>query len=104
MSSFRAFLYFKKLVTQTVKFPNSPITVRHVIATIKAQTNLRYMFVHCGNGSTILLGGDCSMGLYFSLVICTIFGIAFGGVLGVFFERTIASDYEKSRTQVDILE
>ncbi len=49
----------------TVTFPATAITLRQFVDAIEEQTELRHRFAHCGNGSTILWGGDCSMGLHF---------------------------------------
>lgn len=49
-----------------VRFPAREVTVGRFIQEIESQTPLRHRFGHCGNGSTILWGGDCSFGLQFS--------------------------------------
>jgi len=54
-----------KLAGRVVRFPSIDPTVGEFIAKIEAQTPLRHGFSHCGNGSTILWGGDCSFGLHF---------------------------------------
>lgn len=51
------------LINQVVRFPSRKLTVGEFIAAIEAQTPLRHRFSHCGNGSTILNGGDCSFGV-----------------------------------------
>jgi hypothetical protein len=51
---------------RVVRFPSRGLTVGEFIDAIEAQTPLRHRFGHCGNGSTILWGGDCSFGLSFS--------------------------------------
>jgi hypothetical protein len=48
-----------------VRFLSQELTVSEFIAAIESQTRLRHRFHHCGNGSTILWGGDCSFGLHF---------------------------------------
>ena len=48
-----------------VWFPSRELTVGEFIAAIEAQTPLRHRFAHCGNGYTVLWGGDCSFGLHF---------------------------------------
>lgn len=53
------------LAARTVHFPARELTVGEFVSTIEAQTPLRHRFGHCGNGSTILWGGDCSFGLHF---------------------------------------
>ncbi len=53
------------LADRVVQFPALELTVAEFIATIEEQTPLRHRFGHCGNGSTILWGGDCSFGLSF---------------------------------------
>lgn len=51
---------------QTIDFPATTMTVRQFVATVEAQTSLRGRFRHCGNGCTVLQGGDCSFGLALS--------------------------------------
>ena len=46
-----------------VEWPARQITVRRFLEAIESQTRLRHEFSHCGNGYTVLGGGDCSMGL-----------------------------------------
>jgi len=53
------------LAGHVVRFPRANPTVREFIAAIETQTPLRHRFGHCGNGWTILWGGDCSFGLFF---------------------------------------
>jgi len=53
------------LADQVVRFPALELTVGEFIAAIEGQTPLRHRFRHCGNGWTILWGGDCSFGLSF---------------------------------------
>jgi hypothetical protein len=53
------------LADRTVRFPSRELTVGQFIAAVEAQTPLRHRFHHCGNGFTILWGGDCAMGLHF---------------------------------------
>jgi hypothetical protein len=53
------------LTGQVIRFPSRDLTVKELIAAIEAQTPLRHSFRHCGNGYTILWGGDCSFGLSF---------------------------------------
>jgi hypothetical protein len=48
-----------------VWFPSRELTVGEFISAVEAQTPLRHRFHHCGNGYTILWGGDCSFGLRF---------------------------------------
>jgi hypothetical protein len=52
------------LTDSSVDFPATTITLRDFVATIESQTPLRHRFGHCGNGSTVLWGGDCSFGLH----------------------------------------
>jgi hypothetical protein len=47
-----------------VWFPSRELTVGEFISAVEAQTPLRHRFHHCGNGYTILRGGDCSFGLH----------------------------------------
>lgn len=51
----------------TIRFPSRDLTIGEFIAAIEAQTPLRHSFSSCGNGSTILWGGDCGFGVEFSL-------------------------------------
>ena len=53
------------LAARVVHFPSRELSVGSFIAAIEAQTPLRHAFRHCGNGYTILRGGDCSFGLGF---------------------------------------
>lgn len=46
-----------------IRFRATEITLREFISTIESQSELRHRFMHCGNGSSILFGGDCSFGL-----------------------------------------
>jgi len=46
-----------------VTWPSHSLTLREFIGTIESQTHLRHRFGHCGNGWTLLYGGDCSFGL-----------------------------------------
>ncbi len=48
---------------KTIHFRSQDITLREFVDTIEQQTELRHRFRHCGNGSSILYGGDCSFGL-----------------------------------------
>jgi hypothetical protein len=54
-----------ELAYQSVKFPARELSVAQFIAAIESQTPLRHRYHHCGNGLTILWGGDCSFGLHF---------------------------------------
>ena len=47
-----------------VEWPHNDLTIGDFLAAIESQTVLRGRFVHCGNGYTVLGGGDCSFGLY----------------------------------------
>jgi hypothetical protein len=47
-----------------VEWPSRELTVRDFLVAIESQTVLRHRFMHCGNGYTVLGGGDCSFGLY----------------------------------------
>lgn len=48
---------------QQIRFRATDITLREFIDTIESQSALRHRFMHCGNGSSILFGGDCCFGL-----------------------------------------
>ncbi|MGH7138598.1 MAG: hypothetical protein ACREHD_22865, partial [Pirellulales bacterium] len=50
--------------TQVIVFPDTNLTLRQFVGAIESQSTLRHRFGHCGNGSTILWGGDCSFGLH----------------------------------------
>lgn len=47
-----------------ITFRSTEITLREFIQTIEKQSALRHRFAHCGNGSSILYGGDCSFGVF----------------------------------------
>ena len=49
---------------QVIRFRDTDVTLREFIATIEKQSNLRHRFLNCGNGSSILFGGDCCFGLW----------------------------------------
>lgn len=49
---------------QAIRFRETDITLREFVETIEEQSNLRHRFRHCGNGSSILYGGDCAFGLH----------------------------------------
>jgi hypothetical protein len=46
-----------------VEWPRERLTFGEFLDAIEAQTALRRRFAHCGNGYTVLGGGDCSFGL-----------------------------------------
>jgi hypothetical protein len=48
---------------QQIRFRATDITLREFVDTIESQSELRHRFMHCGNGSSILFGGDCCFGL-----------------------------------------
>ncbi|MEM9186660.1 MAG: hypothetical protein AAGB00_09220 [Planctomycetota bacterium] len=48
---------------KSVAFAGAELSLRHFVAAIESQTSLRHRFVHCGNGWTLLRGGDCCFGL-----------------------------------------
>jgi len=50
--------------TKVIVFPETSLTVRQFVCAIESQSTLRHLFAHCGNGWTILWGGDCSFGLH----------------------------------------
>lgn len=50
-------------VDKQIRFRATNITLREFVDTIETQSNLRHRFMHCGNGSSILFGGDCCFGL-----------------------------------------
>lgn len=49
--------------TTLIVFPETSITLRQFVHAVENQSPLRHRFGHCGNGWTILWGGDCSFGL-----------------------------------------
>jgi hypothetical protein len=53
------------MADRAVQFPSRELRVGEFIAAVEAQTPLRHRFQHCGNGYTVLWGGDCSFGLHF---------------------------------------
>ena len=55
----------ESLAGHAVQFPSRELTVGEFISAVEAQTPLRHRFHHCGNGYTVLWGGDCSFGLHF---------------------------------------
>lgn len=50
--------------TKRIVFPATTLTLRQFVRAIESQSTLRHRFAHCGNGWTILWGGDCSFGLH----------------------------------------
>ncbi len=46
-----------------IRFRTTDITLREFVDTIESQSELRHRFMHCGNGSSILFGGDCCFGV-----------------------------------------
>jgi hypothetical protein len=48
-----------------IDFPKLEMTLREFVVAVESQSKLRHRFGHCGNGSTILFGGNCSFGLHF---------------------------------------
>jgi len=47
-----------------ITFSSRDLTLGKFLETLESQTVLRRRFMHCGNGYTVLAGGDCSFGLY----------------------------------------
>lgn len=47
-----------------IEFPRHDLTIRELLSAVEAQTVLRRRFMQCGNGYTVLGGGDCCFGLY----------------------------------------
>jgi len=47
-----------------IEFQSQETTVREFVDAIENQSALRHHFGHCGNGSNVLFGGDCSFGLH----------------------------------------
>ena len=50
--------------SQVIVFPDTNLTLRQFVGAIESQSTLRHRFGHCGNGWTIIGGGDCSFGLH----------------------------------------
>jgi hypothetical protein len=48
---------------QVVRWGGREMTLREFLAAIEGQTRLRHQFGGCGNGSTILFGGNCCAGV-----------------------------------------
>ncbi|WP_254511038.1 hypothetical protein [Anatilimnocola floriformis] len=51
---------------QVIHFREREITLREFIETVETQSNLKHSVAHCGNGYSILYGGDCCFGLRMS--------------------------------------
>ena len=51
---------------QHVRWPAQELTLGMFVQAIESQTPLRHRFHHCGNGWTLLGGGDCCFGLSIS--------------------------------------
>ena len=47
-----------------ITWPSLDVTLGEFLDAIESQSVLRRRFMHCGNGYTILQGGDCTFGLY----------------------------------------
>ena len=47
-----------------IKWQRQDVTLGEFLDAIESHSVLRRRFMHCGNGYTILGGGDCSFGLY----------------------------------------
>ena len=47
-----------------IKWQRHDVTLGEFLDAIESQSALRRRFMHCGNGYTILRGGDCTFGLY----------------------------------------
>ena len=47
-----------------IRFDSAMLTTRQFVGTVERQSTLRHRFSHCGNGWTVLWGGDCCFGLY----------------------------------------
>jgi hypothetical protein len=46
-----------------IDFPGKTISLRQFVDSVEHQSTLRHRFMHCGNGYTVLWGGDCCFGL-----------------------------------------
>ncbi|MFO0889815.1 MAG: hypothetical protein U0790_11825 [Isosphaeraceae bacterium] len=49
-----------------IHWPASELTFKEFLAVIEHQAGLRHHFGSCGNGSTILFGGNCCFGVSFT--------------------------------------
>ena len=58
-----AFHFAEEDKDKTVEWPSEQMTLHEFVAGIESQTTLRHRFVHCGNGWTLLWGGDCCSAL-----------------------------------------
>lgn len=47
-----------------IRFSARQLTLHDFVAAVENQSSLRHQFRHCGNGATVLWGGDCSFGLH----------------------------------------
>jgi hypothetical protein len=47
-----------------VRWSGREMTLRDFLAAIEGQTRLRHQFGGCGNGTTILFGGNCCFGVF----------------------------------------
>ena len=55
----RVNIYFpKSQAARAVQFPSTNITLGEFVAALEGQTSLRHRFMSCGQGHTILWGGD----------------------------------------------
>lgn len=52
-----------ELATEIV-FPDTEMAMSEFVHAVESQSTLSHRFGHCGNGWTVLWGGDCSFGLY----------------------------------------
>jgi len=57
------FSFAEKDKERSVQWPSEQMTLAEFVAGIESQTALRHSFMHCGNGWTLLWGGDCCSGL-----------------------------------------
>lgn len=46
-----------------IAFAGTTLTLHEFVDAVESQSTLRHRFAHCGNGWTVLWGGDCSFGL-----------------------------------------
>lgn len=58
-----SFTFSTEDASKKIAFSAQKLSLSEFIDTIESQSRLRHRFMHCGNGWTLLWGGDCSFGL-----------------------------------------
>src|SRR5262249_35342995 len=59
--------YPESQAARAVRWAARGMTLREFLDTIEGQSRLRYRFGGCGNGTTILWGGNCCFGAFLSM-------------------------------------